>query len=194
MSELDWLHIANNWTTDVVSYDEFFGRDVDADPAQIDQLSHILAKYRLEQRPKSQQSTLELREDVDTLGTKLRLLEAKISIHGAAIEELEFRANSAPFEKHLDEVLNYVTETFKELDFVTEIHYTPLEDGIFELTVIHNMKDRVEALESTHKKFLSVESAFSDVDFEMILLHKDEIQPDHLMGTKPIFSKTRSGM
>ena len=91
-------------------------------------------------------------------------------------------------------VLNYVTKTFKELDFVTEIHYTPLEDGIFELTVIHNMKDRVEALESTHKKFLSVESAFSDVDFEMILLHKDEIQPDHLMGTKPIFSKTRSGM
>ena len=194
MSELDQIHNVNKDTTDIVFFNEFFYHDENIDPAKIYELYQARVDYQLTQRPESQQDTLELREDVNTLGQKLRLLEAKVSVHSATINTLEFKVNSAPFEKHLDEVLNYVTETFKELDFVTEIHYAPLEDRIFELTVIHNMKDRVEALESTHKKFLSVESAFSDVDFEMILLHKDEIQPDHLMGTKPIFSKTRSGM
>ena len=57
-------------------------------------------------------------------------------MHRAIIDELGFRINSTPFEGHLDEILNYVIKAFKELDFATEIHYAPLENGIFELTVI----------------------------------------------------------
>ncbi len=37
------------------------------------------------------------------------------------------------------------------------------------------------------QKFLDIENAFSDVDFQQVLLHRNEVQPDHLMGTKSIF-------
>ena len=102
-------------------------------------------------------------------------------------EYLEFRLNSLPFEKVLDGILDHVTEAFKELNFVKEVHYAPLENGTFELTVIHDLQNRADAMELNYDKLLSVESAFSDIDFKMVLLHKSDVQPGRLMGTKPIF-------
>ena len=188
MSKLAQSNNPNNQTTDQIS-DSEFKDDMNPNSIHDEQLQQMRVKYWA-QTPNSQQSTQELRGDVETIGTKVRLLENIISMHDTRIEELEFRADSTPFENHLDEILNYVTKTFQELDFVTEIHYAPLENKVFELTVIHTMNDSVEALKSTNKKFLSIENTFFDVNFEMVLLHKDEIQPDHLMRTKPVFSKT----
>ena len=189
MSELEQPPNLNNLAVDEIFSNAFFEHDVDVDPAQFNKLLQMWIKYQSEQRPEAQQRTRKLQEDIKTLDIELRRLKTEVSMHRAIIDELGFRINSTPFEGHLDEILNYVIKAFKELDFATEIHYAPLENGIFELTVIHAMEDKVNALESIYKKFLRVENAFSDVRFEMTLLHTDEIQPDHLMGTKSVFQK-----
>ena len=170
-----------------VHFDEKFRND--AAVAQFNEVLRIRKKYTVIRDTKSKQATLGLQEDVKALGRKFSQLEDKVSLHDSLIEELEFRINSTPFEKNIDEILHYATNTFNELDSVAKIHYAPLEGNILQLIVIHDMKDRVRALKLTQNKLRNIEDAFSDMDFELVLLHSDEVQPDHLMGTKPAFSK-----
>ena len=138
-------------------------------------------------KPQTQQKPSDMQEEVKVLRKKILILEERISMQKTLFEYLEFRLNSLPFEKVLDGILDHVTETFKELNFVKEVHYAPLENGTFELTVIHDLQNRADAMELNYDKLLSVESAFSDIDFKMVLLHKSDVQPDRLRGTKPIF-------
>ncbi len=185
-------------TTDhLIEYLLWGNMHINADAAHVAAADHSIEylrwmdemrqKFLSEYVDREEKSTSELYEDVKTLTKKLHVLESKVTSHDSLIEELEFRTNSIPFEKNLDDMVSYIQKDFEELEFVTGVHYVPLEGGTFQLIVIHNMENRVKALQLIRKKFLDIENAFSDVDFQQVLLHRNEVQPDHLMGTKPIF-------
>lgn len=187
MSQFDEYDDLNYKSKNKIALNEHFLRVVD--PARIQELSQTWMQYWPEQSTRPQQSELELQKDVKMLVQKLRLLEATVSLQSSLIQELEFKINSTPFEKNIDEILNYVTKTFTKLSFVTEMHYRPLEDGTLKLIVIHNGEDRIKALELAHDKFLNVKHIFPKVVFQFLLLHLDEVLQGQMMGTIPILPK-----
>ena len=124
-----------------------------------------------------------------TLEKRLNLLEARQSVQISRIEDLEYKFNIMPFEKHLDEILNYVRTTFRESDFVYAVRYAPLENRVFELTILHEMENRATALERIYDQFSKIKEMFPNMDFKMRQFHRDDIQPDQLVGTKKGFFK-----
>ena len=123
---------------------------------------------------------------IKTLAKKIRVLERKISIQGSLIDELEFKANLTPHEEKIDEILNCASGMFKGMDFVTKLYYIPLDDGTLEMIIIHNLDDRVKALELTQEKIIGIENVFPSTPFQMLLLHVSEVQPEHLLGAMQI--------
>ena len=151
--------------------------------------------------------------DDSILEKKVNLLEARLSAQISRIEDLEYKFNIMPFEKHLDEILNYIRTAFSELHSVYEVRYATLENHVFELTILHEMENRVTALENIHSstssrrsmatwmenratalenihgQFVKIKEMFPNIDFEMSYFHRDEINPEQLIGTRKVFSK-----
>lgn len=187
MSKLDESYDLKNLIVERFKNEYFFG---DKDLTVFYEFQRRLVKeYRPEQSLKPHQSSLELQNDINTLAKKLNFLEAKVSMQDSLIKELEFKINSVPFEKNIDDILNYVTDTFTKLDFITKIYYKPVEDDSLKLIVIHNKEDRAKAFVTIHDKLLNVEDVFPNVNFRFLLLHSDEVMPSHLMSTTLIFPK-----
>ena len=116
--------------------------------------------------------------DDSILEKKVNLLEARLSAQISRIEDLEYKFNMMPFEKHLDEILNHIRTTFSELHSVYEVRYATLENHVFELTILHEMENRATALENIHDQFVKIEEMFPNIDFEMSYFHRDEINPE----------------
>ena len=127
--------------------------------------------------------------DAQTLEKRLNLLEARQDAQFSQMEDLEYRLNIKPFEKNLDEILNYARTAFRELNFVYEVRYFPREDCVFDLTILHEMENRAIALEKIHGHFRKIEEMFPNMDFKMRQFHRDDIQPDQLVGRKTVFRK-----
>ncbi|MCY4490560.1 MAG: hypothetical protein OXC46_03735 [Thaumarchaeota archaeon] len=135
-------------------------------------------------------STSDLSTSIKTLAKKIRVLETKISIQGSLIGELEFKANLTPHDEKIDEILNYTSGMFKGMDFVTGLYYIPLDDGTLYMIIIHNLDDRVKALELIQEKLIAMEDVFARTSFQLLLLHVSEVQPVHLLGAKQITLKS----
>ena len=127
--------------------------------------------------------------DDSILEKKVNLLEARLSAQISRIEDLEYKFNIMPFEKHLDEIRNHIRTTFSELRSVYEVRYAPLENHVFELTILHEMENRATALENIHDQFRKIEEMFPNINFEMSYFHRDDINPEQLIGTRKVFSK-----
>ena len=162
--------------------------DSDADTVQ-SEILQLLSGASRRGNAKPEHGMSDLHASVETLAKKIRALEARTSIHGSLIDELEFKVNLTPHEEKIDKVLNCAREAFKNLDFVTSLHYIPLENGTLRMIIIHELDDRVKALDLTQDKQMDVERAFKSMSFQMLLLHVSEVRPDHLLGTKQIIPK-----
>ena len=152
------------------------------------QMQQKFAREQLKHENVPKTST-KLQDDLNLLTKKVQTLETKVYSHDTMIEELEFRTNLVPFEKNLNDILGYVEKDLKDLDFIVNLYYSPLEENTLEIVIIHNLPDRVKALGLVRKKLVNMRNAFPEVNFQPLLLHKDEVQPDHLMGTKQIIQK-----
>lgn len=137
-------------------------------------------------RGSEQKSTIELEEDLKTLTKKVKTLEIKVTSHDSMINELEFRTNLIPFADNIDDILRYLQKELSDIDYIQSVSYAPLDEGSIQIIIIHKSEDRVLALQSIRKKVLNVRKAFPDIQFEPVLLHISEVQPDHVAGTKQI--------
>ena len=126
-------------------------------------------------------------KDSSDLTQKLKQLEARISMQGALINELEFEINSMQFNPYLDDILSQVSDACKKVKSVREIHYAPLKNSVLEIIILYGSKNRTKSLKTACKKLSSVESAFPGTRLEITLQHRDKIQQDYLVGTKPVF-------
>ena len=54
------------------------------------------------------------------------------------------------------------------------------------MIVVHDMDDRIEALNQIQKRFFQVEDAFAGIYFEQIVLHISQIDPELLKKTETI--------
>ena len=131
------------------------------------------------------------RSDAQTLEKRLNLLEARQDAQFSQMEDLEYRLNIKPFEKNLDEILNYVRTAFRELNFVYEVRYFPREDNVFEITILHEMENRATALTKIFSQFMKIEKMFANTSLRMECYHKDDVRSDQLVGTKIVFSQAR---
>ena len=151
--------------------------------------------------------------DNSILEKRINLLEARQSAQISRIEDLEYKFSIMPFEKQLDEILNHIRTAFGELHSISEVRYAPLENRVFKLTILHEMENRATALENIHSstssrrsmatwrenraialenihgQFVKIEEMFPNIDFEMSYFHRDEINPEQLIGTRKVFSK-----
>lgn len=136
-----------------------------------------------------QKNTIELEEDVKTLHKRVKKLENKSVTQDSQINELKFRTNLVPFANNIKDILGHLRKELDEIDYVQSVSYTPLDEGSLEILIIHKSEDRVLALQSIRKRVLNVRKAFPDIQFEPVLLHISEVQPDHIAGTKQILQK-----
>ena len=126
-------------------------------------------------------------EDGSVTSQKLKQLEARISMQGALINELEFEINSMQFKPHLDDILNQISDVCKKVKAVKEIHYAPLKNSVLEIVILYKSKNRPKSLNVACKKMLSVESMIPGMGLEITLQHMDKTRQDYLVGTKPVF-------
>ena len=115
-------------------------------------------------------------------------MEKTVERQGDAIEELKIRLHSGS-SGHLDSVVEYMENAFREMDHVIQVRYLILRDGTWHVVVIHAMEDSGLALDTICEKSIQVEDAFH-VDVEPLVLHEDEVLDEHLAGTKLVFSRT----
>ena len=115
-------------------------------------------------------------------------LESRMERQERATDELRFRANSGFSQERIDKVVEYMEGAFGELEGVEQVRYLILEDGTWRVLAIHSMEDRVEALKRVCKKSVQVERAFGGMDVLSLVMHKTEVLPEHLAGTKAVFA------
>ena len=127
----------------------------------------------------------------EPIETRVSELEKRMDRQELATEELEFRANSGSSRDHLDEVVAYMKNAFMELEHVVGVHYVVLQDGTWDVVVIHTLDDKGKALETICKKSIEVQNAFHGVAIAPLVLHKDEVHREHLVGTRQVFLKTQ---
>ena len=116
-------------------------------------------------------------------------LERRMECQERATDELRFRANSGFSQERIDKVVEYMEGAFGELEGVEQVRYLILEDGTWRVLAIHSMEDRVEALKRVCKKSVQVERAFGGMDVLSLVMHKTEVLPEHLTGTKAVFAR-----
>ena len=133
------------------------------------------------------QKPLTNKEEINLLHRKILLVEERESMQRTMFNNLEFRFNLLPYKNIIDEILNQITKTFKELDCVKEVYYQPLDNNTIELTIIHNMQNRAKAMELCYDKFTIIENAFSHIDFNYITFHKNDVRQARLSCTRPVF-------
>jgi len=120
---------------------------------------------------------------------RMSRLERRMERQERATEELRFRVNSGFSQERIDKVVEYMEGAFGELEGVEQVRYLILDDGTWRVLAIHSIEDRVEALKRVCKKSVQVERAFGDMDVLSLVMHKTEVLPEHLAGTKAVFAR-----
>ena len=125
----------------------------------------------------------------EAMEDRVSKLESRMERQEHATEELQFRANSGFSQERIDKVVEYMEGAFGELEGVEQVRYLILDDGTWRVLAIHSIEDRVEALKRVCKKSVQVERAFGDMDVLSLVMHKTEVLPEHLAGTKEVFAR-----
>ena len=118
-------------------------------------------------------------------------LEKKIERQEDAIEELKLRPNSGSSPERLDDVVRHMENAFRELDHVVQVHYDVQRDGTWRVVVVHVLDDRGEALLAVCDKSIEIQDALHGVEIAPPVLHEDEVLDEHLVSTRPVFSRPR---
>lgn len=116
-------------------------------------------------------------------------LEKRLDRQERASRELEFRINSGSGQDRLDDIAARMESAFGELGHVVQVHYAVLPGGTWHVIAVHTMNDRVRALNTIVEKAIQVEDAFQNLDVVPVVLHLNEVLPEHLARTKVIFVK-----
>lgn len=125
----------------------------------------------------------------ETVEDRVSKLEKRMERQEHATGKLQFLANAGLSQDHIDRVVEYMESAFGEMDGLEEVHYMISEDGAWHVIAIHAMEDRVEAWKGVCKKSVEVENAFDNMDVLPLVMHKTEVLPEHLAGTKAVFAK-----
>ena len=125
----------------------------------------------------------------DAAEDRLSGLERRMERQERATEELRFRANSGFSQELIDKVVECMEGAFGQLEGVEQVRYLILRDGTWRVLAIHSMEDRVEALKRVCRKSVQVERAFGGVDVSSLVMHRTEVLPEHLAGTKAVFDR-----
>ncbi len=115
-------------------------------------------------------------------------MEKRLKNQERYIKELESKINSA-LRKDVEPVLEHTKKIFAGPEYVTQAHYAVLHDRALHIIFIHSLDDRVEALTAICRNVREIMDVFPDTEVTPIILHRDEVRQDHLIGTAPIFEK-----
>ena len=122
---------------------------------------------------------------------RISYVEERLKAQESSIKELESRINSALPKDHMESVIRYTKKIFGGSGWIIRAHYVVLHYGVLDVIFVHSLDDRVEALTSICKNVREIMDIFPDVEITPRILHEDEVRPDHLIGTTPIFEKIR---
>ena len=126
---------------------------------------------------------------LDIMSEKMYALEKKMERQERAIKELRIRLNSGSSQEHLDDIVKYMENAFRNLDHVIQVSYDILQDGRWRVVTVHIMDDKGAALQAICEKSIEIQDAFGNVEIDTLVLHEDEVRDEHLSGTNLIFSR-----
>jgi len=156
-------------------------------------LTDFISKYReiahvqLEER-KETGTLFSPSFETTALQGQIHKLEDRQDLTEARVDQLEFQTNVMPFKDKLDKITDFVVKTFSDLGWIRNISYHPIGHGL-RLLFIHELDNRIEALNQIQKRFFQIEDAFSGIYFEHVVLHISQLEPEILKNIKTVLQK-----
>lgn len=158
----------------------------DEDALLLDFLAKVVMS-RTEKFPRTR-PTKELEVRVASLESRVNSIEEWKSETEVKYEQLRYETNLKPIEEKVPKIAEYFRTRISEIDFVKALYFRPIPKGV-SILFVHDLDDRVAAMDELVKVVTELEDCFPDIYFETMILHESEISPYMLHDKKLVFQK-----
>lgn len=115
-------------------------------------------------------------EKNDVATEQVHQLTDRQTLTEARLDRLEFQMNIMPFKDKVGKIRDFISKTYSDMHGLKTVAFQPTGTGIRVIT-IHELDNRVEALNQLQKRFFLVEDAFAGIYFEQVVIPISQLEP-----------------